>query len=154
MLSNFLKNNQILFGLNANNKKHLFQELSSKSSFINKIINDKILFNRIMDREKLGNTGIGNGVALPSALLDNISKTFVLFSLLSKPINYDSADNKKVDIICMVVSPLSSRAKHLYLLSNFSRFLKNEDILNRLRGCENPDSLFAVLLNFNISSAA
>ena len=154
MLSDLLKTKHILFGINAKNKKHLFQELSTKSEQLNKLIDQKTLFEKIIQREKLGNTSISNGIAMPSALIDQIEKTFVLFTILSKPIDYGSADKKPVDLVCLVVSPTSSKSKHLYILSNFSRLLKNKYIANQLRGCENSDSLFAVLLNFNLSSAA
>ena len=154
MLSDLLKTQHILFGVNAKNKKHLFFELSAKSAQINKLIDQKTLFEKIIMREKLGNTSISDGIAMPSALLDNIDKTFLLFSILSKPVDYGAADKKDVDLVCLVVSPSSSKSKHLYILSNFSRLLKNKNIAYKLRGCENSDSLFAVLLNFNLSSAA
>ena len=154
MLSDLLKTKHILFGINAKNKKHLFLELSAKSEQLNKLIDQKTLFEKIIQREKLGNTSISNGIAMPSALIDQIEKTFVLFTILSRPIEYGSADKKPVDLVCLVVSPTSSKAKHLYILSNFSRLLKNKHIASQLRGCENSDSLFAVLLNFNLSSAA
>ena len=154
MLSNFIKPNQVLFGINVKNKKNLFQELSLRSNLANKSIDQKILFDKIIKREKLGNTSISNGIAMPSALLDQINETFVLFSVLSKPIGYGAGDKIPVDLVCLVVSPSSSSSKHLYVLSNFSRLLKNKNISLRLRGCENSDALFAVLLNFNLSSAA
>ena len=154
MLLDLLNTKQILFGINVKNKKHLFQELSIKSEQFNKLIDQKTLFEKIIQREKLGNTSISNGIAMPSALIDQIEKTFVLFTILSKPIEYGSADKKQVDLVCLVVSPTSSKSKHLYILSNFSRLLKNKHIATQLRGCENSDSLFAVLLNFNLSSAA
>ena len=154
MLSELLKPKHIIFDLNVNNKKHLFQELSFKSSLLDNNIDDKELFNGIIQREKLGNTCIGNGAAIPSAMLENVLNTFVLFSILSKPINYNSDDKKKVDIICLIVSPIKSSSKHLYFLSNFSRILKQDEITKRIRGCDNPDSLQAVIMNFNLSSAA
>ena len=128
MLSDLLNTKQILFGINAKNKKHLFQELSTKSEQLNKLIDQKTLFEKIIQREKLGNTSISNGIAMPSALIDQIEKTFVLFTILSKPIEYGSADKKPVDLVCLVVSPTSSKSKHLYILSNFSRLLKNKHI--------------------------
>ena len=154
MLSNILKSEQTLINLNVKNKRHLFQELSTRSSLLNKNIKDKMLFNEIVKRERLGNTSIGNGIAIPSAIMEDISKPFVLFSLLAKPINYNSDDNEYVDIVCLVVSPNSSSSKHLYFLSNFSRIIKNGNIPNELRGCETSDSLLAVLTNYNLSSAA
>ena len=154
MLSDFIKPNQVLFGINVKNKKSLFQELSLRSNLANKSIDQKILFDKIIKREKLGNTSISNGIAMPSAVLDQINETFVLFSVLSKPIDYGAGDKIPVDLVCLVVSPSSSSSKHLYVLSNFSRLLKNKNISLRLRGCENSDALFAVLLNFNLSSAA
>ena len=107
-----------------------------------------------MEREGLGNTSIGSGIAIPSAILENITKTFVLFSLLTKPINYNSDDKRYVDIICLVVSPNLSSSKHLYFLSSFSRLIKNGNIPNELRGCDTADSIQAVLSSFNFSSAA
>ena len=154
MLSNILKSEQTLINLNVKNKRHLFQELSTRSSLLNKNIKDKMLFNEIVKRERLGNTSIGNGIAIPSAIMEDISKPFVLFSLLAKPINYNSDDNEYVDIVCLVVSPNSSSSKHLYFLSNFSRIIKNGNIPNELRGCETSDSILAVLTNFNLSTAA
>ena len=68
MLSDLLKTKHILFGINAKNKKHLFLELSLKSGRFNKLINQKVLFEKINKREKLGNTYISNGIAMPSAL--------------------------------------------------------------------------------------
>ena len=154
MLSDLLITKQILFGINAKNKKHLFLELSAKSELLHKQIDQKILFEKIIMREQLGNTSISDGIAMPSALLDNIEKTFVLFSTLYKSVDYGAADKKNVDLVCLVVSPSSSKSKHLYVLSNFSRLLQNKNIAYQIRGCENSDSLFTVLLNFNLSSAA
>ena len=116
MLLDLLNTKQILFGINVKNKKHLFQELSIKSEQFNKLIDQKTLFEKIIQREKLGNTSISNGIAMPSALIDKIEKTFVLFTILSKPIEYGSADKKPVDLVCLVVSPTSSKSKHLYIL--------------------------------------
>jgi PTS system nitrogen regulatory IIA component len=143
-----------MVNLNVKNKRHLFQEMSTRSSLLNKSINDKILFNEIVKRERLGNTCRGNGIAIPSAIIENIIKPFVLFSLLTKSINYNYDDKKDVDIVCLVVSPNSSTSKHLYFLSNFSRIIKNGNISNELRGCDTSDSLLAVLAHFNFSSAA
>ena len=67
-----------------------------------------MLFHEIIKRERLSNTSIGNGIAIPSAIIENITKQFVLFSLLTKPINYNSNDKKDVDIVCLVVSSSSS----------------------------------------------
>jgi len=154
MLYNILKSEQTFINLNVKNKRHLFQELSTKSSLLNTNIKDKVLLSEIVKRERLGNTSIGNGIAMPSATIESITKPLVLFSLLAKPINYNSDDNEDVDIVCLVVSPNSSSSKHLYFLSNFSRMIKNGNIPNELRGCETSDSLLAVLTNNNLSSAA
>ena len=154
MITNILKPEQILINLNVKNKRDLFQELSTRSSLLNKNIKNRVLLNEIVKRERLGNTSIGNGIAMPSAIIGNITKPFVLFSLLAKPINYNSDDNEYVDIVCLVVSPNSSSSKHLYFLSNFSRIIKNGNTPNELRGCDTSDSLLAVLTNYNLSSAA
>ena len=72
MLSDLLNTNHILFGINVKNKKHLFQELSVRSEYFNNFLDQKTLFEKIITREKLGNTSISDGIAMPSALLDNI----------------------------------------------------------------------------------
>ena len=154
MLYNILKSEQTFINLNVKNKRHLFQELSTKSSLLNTNIKDKVLLSEIVKRERLGNTSIGNGIAMPSAIIENITKPFVLFSLLTNPIDYNSNDNKDVDIICLVVSPNSSSSKHLYFLSSFSRIIKSGNVPNELRGCDTSDSLLAVLTNYNLSTAA
>ena len=154
MISSILNSKQILINLNIKNKKHLFLELSTRSSLLNKSINYKELYNEIVKREQLCNTSIGNGIALPSAMIGNITETFVLFSLLTNPINYNSNDKKDVDIVCLVLSPNSSSSKHLYFLSNFCRIIKYGNTPNELRGCDTPDSIIAVLSNINFSSAA
>ena len=154
MLYNILKSEQTFINLNVKNKRHLFQELSTKSSLLNTNIKDKVLLSEIVKRERLGNTSIGNGIAMPSAIIENITQPLVLFSLLTNPINYNSNDNEDVDIVCLIISPNSSSSKHLCFLSNFSRMIKNGNIPNELRGCETSDSLLAVLTNNNLSSAA
>ena len=78
MLSDLLKTKHILFGINAKNKKHLFLELSAKSEQLNKLIDQKTLFEKIIMREKLGNTSISDGIAMPSALLDQYRKNFCI----------------------------------------------------------------------------
>ena len=154
MISNILNSKQIFINLNVKNKRHLFQELSFRASLLNNNIKDKTLFNEMIKRERLGNTSLGKGIAIPSAMLENITETLVLFSLLTKPISYNSFDNKDVDIVCLVISPISSNSKHLYFLSNFSRTIKAGNIPNEIRGCDTSDSLLAVLSNFHLSSAA
>ena len=112
MLLDLLNTKQILFGINVKNKKHLFQELSIKSEQFNKLIDQKTLFEKIIQREKLGNTSISNGIAMPSALIDQIEKTLVLFTILSKPIEYGSADVIKYPFRIASPSPASSNSKH------------------------------------------
>ena len=153
MLLNILNSNQILINLNVRNKRHLFQELSYRSSLLDNKIQDKILFNEIVKRECLGNTSIGNSIAIPSAIIEKITKPFVLFSLLTKPIIYNSNDKRNVDIVSLVISPSYLSSKDLYFLSNFSRIIKNGNIPNMPKGCGSLDPILAVLSNFNFSSA-
>ena len=82
MLLDLLNSKQILFGINVKNKKHLFQELSIKSEQFNKLINQKTLFEKIIQREKLGNTSISNGIAMPSALIDQIEKLCIIYHII------------------------------------------------------------------------
>ena len=126
MLSNFLKPKQILYGINVKNKKSLFQELSLRSNLFNRFIDQKILFNKMIRREKLGNTSISNGVAMPSALLDEINETFVLFTILSKPIDYGAADKRPVDLVCLVVEPTK---ESVGLAKDYLYLAKQADVL-------------------------
>ena len=153
-LNDLITNQDIFLKQGIKSKKQLFQELSAKICLSEKLILEKSLFNAIINREKLGNTGIGNGVALPSARVKGLSKVRVILLTLKEPINFHSLDGNDVDIVCLVISPKDFITKHLHCLSKFSRILSDHDVVNRLRGCDNTDSIFAILSSFDLSSAA
>ena len=153
-LDNIIESKDVIIRTNIKTKRQLFQEMASKIASTEPNINEKQLLQAIFDREQLGNTGIGGGVALPSAKIDNIRSIRTVFSILTKPIPFESPDNKPVDIICLIISPNNLITKHLHYLSRFSRILNNKDISNRLRGCQNSDSVLGVLSNFDFSTAA
>ena len=99
----------------------------------------------LVERERLGSTGFGKGVALPHAKLQGLSGVRGLFLQLAKPIEFDSVDALPVDLIFVLLSPVDSGAEHLKALARASRFLRDERAVEKLRGVKSTEALYALL---------
>ena len=122
------------------------QELAQKAA-VETGINERTIFDALLERENLGTTGFGGGTALPHARLENLDKIYGFFAKLETPMSYDSVDNRPVDLVFMLLSPDSSGADHLTALAQISRLLKNENTCEKLRSTNNPEELYALLNN-------
>ncbi len=138
--------NCVYSNFKANNKRQLLQELAQKSSEITGV-NERIIFDALLERENLGTTGFGGGTALPHARLKDLDKIYGFFVKLNTPISYEAIDNKAVDIVFMLLSPDSSGADHLTALAQISRLLKDENICEKLRNSSNNEEIYALLNN-------
>ena len=134
-----------IIDLNASSKKHLFQETSviAESEFG---LPSKVCFKTLSDREKLGNTGLGNGIAIPHGIFDGIKNSYAIFLRLHKPINFDSVDGIPVDLVFTLLAPRNNNSAHLKDLSKISRYLNIEETRKKLRGAGNADALLAILV--------
>ena len=107
-----------------------------------------------MERERLGSTGVGTGVALPHARLGGIERVHAVFARLETPIDYDSIDERPVDLVALLIAPSDAGGAHLRALAKVSRTLRRADMRQRLRAAPNAESLFTVLTEDRTASAA
>jgi nitrogen PTS system EIIA component len=142
----------ILPALKVQNKKQLLQELAqSLSSLV--AIDSRVIFEKLLQREKLGSTGLGQGIAIPHGRLPAITRVYGVFARLQNPIAFDSLDGEPVDLAFALISPEHAGADHLTALARVSRLLRDPDTLQKLRGTESPDGLYAILTQPPISTA-
>ena len=140
--------------IKAANKKQLLQDIASLASDIVGIPTMDIA-KSLQQREILGPTGIGNGVAIPHVKISGLTKISGFFSRLESPIDFDSADKQPVDLIFTLLAPDNNNGtEHLKALAMVSRMFSNKDIRLKLRSAENTESLFAILTSNEDSKAA
>ena len=140
--------------IKAANKKQLLQDIASLASDIVGIPTMDIA-KSLQQREILGPTGIGNGVAIPHVKISGLTNICGFFSRLESPIDFDSADKQPVDLIFTLLAPDNNDGtEHLKALAMVSRMFSNKDIRLKLRSAENTESLFAILTSNEDSKAA
>ncbi len=125
-------------------KKRLLQDISDHAAMLIGVPSDQI-FRALMDREILGPTGVGKGVAIPHARLPELTTVFGLFLSLDTPVEYDSIDRKPVDLVFTLLAPKGAGAEHLKALARVSRMLRNEAVCTKLRSTHENAALYAVL---------
>ena len=145
-LSEIMSANSVVLSLKANNKRQLLQELAQKASELTGI-NDRTIFDTILERENLGSTGFGGGTALPHGRLSELQEVFGLFVRLNSPIDFDAIDNKPVDLVFLLLSPESNGADHLTALAQISRILKDEETCAKLKAASSKEEIQALLTN-------
>lgn len=99
------------------------------------------------EREKLGSTGFGRGVAIPHARIDGINRPVTVFLRLASPVDFDSADDLPVELVFGLLSPASAGATHLHALAEISRLMRDEALQEALLGADSPEALYALLTN-------
>ncbi|MBI1215238.1 MAG: transcriptional regulator [Alphaproteobacteria bacterium] len=127
----------IIPALEATSKKQAFHAIAEATAA--EFGGDpEVLFDALIDRERIGTTGIGNGVAIPHIKLPTVSRMYGVMARLEAPVDYDAIDNAPVDIIFMLLAPTDSKTtQHLKVLAHISRFLKDPDTCAAIRakGC-------------------
>jgi len=145
MMLDFLIDRQsVLASLKVQNKKQLLQELSQ--AMANRVaIDHRLIFETLLKREKLGSTGIGQGIAIPHGKLPSISRVYGLFARLASPVDFESVDGQPVDLVFVLLAPEHAGADHLKALARISRLLRDSSVVAKLRGTEDAEGLYAIL---------
>ena len=125
----------VLASVKASGKKALLAELASRAASIFKL-DERKLFDRLLERERLGSTGIGGGIAIPHGRLAGIDKPHGLFARLAHPVDFDSIDERPVDVVFLLVAPEGAGADHLKALARVSRLLRDRSLVEKLRATE------------------
>ena len=140
-------------GLSVANKKALFQQLGVVAG--RKLGRDaKAIVAALSEREKLGSTGFGGGVAIPHAKLEGLGNVFGYFVRLAQPIDFQSVDGLPVDLVFLLLSPPDAGADHLKALAGVSRALRDRETAAKLRGARSRDAIFALLAGVESLHAA
>ncbi len=143
-ISDLLSPEGVLPSLRVKDKKQLLHQLAEKASQITRVPHARIL-ETLVERERLGTTGVGQGIAIPHGRLIEIKKITGLFARLETPIEYDAVDNQPVELVFMLLAPEGSGADHLKALARVSRLLRNQSACEKLRKATTAEALYAIL---------
>ncbi len=151
-ISDILKPEAVFADLKASNKKHILQELSRQAAEVTKIDKRRI-FETLMERERFGTTGVGNGIAIPHGKLRDIDRLHGLFARLDKPIDFAAIDEHPVDLVFLLLAPEGAGADHLKALARISRLLRDKTVCKKLRGANSADALYMLLTQSEAQAA-
>jgi len=152
-ISELLTPRSVLAQLRVTGKKQALQEIARRAAATTGM-NERRIYEVLSERERLGTTGIGKGVAIPHGKLAALTRVYGLFARLDRPIAFESIDNQPVDLVFVLLAPLDAGAEHLKALAMVSRLLRDRTICEKLRGTDNPDALYALLTDRTESHAA
>jgi len=143
-INDLISSEQVVASLRVTSKKQALQELARRAAEISGE-HERAVFDVLMERERLGTTGVGNGIAIPHGKLASLDRLHGLFARLDQPVDFQAIDDQPVDLIFLLLAPESAGADHLKALARVSRLLRDKAICKKLRGTDTPDGLFAIL---------
>jgi PTS system nitrogen regulatory IIA component len=152
-LADLIPSDGVVLDLGASSRKQVLQSLADLAARETGL-NARTIFDAVLQRERLGSTGVGQGVAIPHARLAGIPAVAGFFARLKTPIDFDSIDGRPADLVFMLLAPEDAGAEHLKALARVSRLLRREDIRQRLRAAPDADAIQAVLFGEPASDAA
>ncbi len=152
-LSNILEPSAVKFAGSVSSKKRLFLDLGELAHIAHGI-DRELTVQALQDRENLGPTGVGKGVALPHARLEGLTSVVGTFLRLEKPLSFEAADRQPVDLIFALFAPANAGVDHLKALAAVSRTMRDDSICAKLRANSDPATLHAILTDSTNSKAA
>lgn len=152
-LSDLLAPDAVLAGLVAPNKKTLFQQLANTAGRLTGM-DARVIVERLVERERLGSTGFGGGVAIPHGKIEGLDRVVGVFARLSSPVDFQAIDDLPVDLVFLLLSPPDSGVEHLKALARVSRRLRDKALVAKLRGAGSPDALYALFAQTDARDAA
>src|SRR3569623_1810375 len=132
----------IIPALKVNGKKQALQELAARAAELTGQ-NERAILEILMQREKLGSTAVGNGIAIPHGKLPKLGRLFGLFARLERPIDFEALDSQPVDLIFLLLAPEAAGADHLKALARVARMLRDPEVARKLRESSDTDALYA-----------
>jgi len=138
----------VVVDLSVGSQKQLFQDMAQLIIEANGLsVTSRDVVAAAIERERLGSTGVGNGVALPHARIEGIDRVMAGFARLSEPMDFDSVDDRPVDLVAFLLAPADAAGAHLRALARVSRQLRREEKRARLRAAPDAQSVFTILSN-------
>jgi nitrogen PTS system EIIA component len=152
-LGDLLAPNGVIPSLKATCKKQVLQELAERASSLTELDSHEI-YDTLLQRERLGSTGLGRGIAIPHVKFRPLEDIVCLFARLEQPIDFESHDGEPVDIVFLLLAPEHASGDHLKALARISRLVREPDTLDRLRDAKDADQLKTILTTPATSHAA
>ena len=143
-ISSLLATDRIFTDVEISSKKRLLEYIAEIAAQQIELPQSTI-FNHLLERERLGSTGLGQGFAVPHARLENLTNTLTYFFKLQEPIKYDAIDQLPVDLVFVILIPEASTEEHLQILSSLARIFSNSDICQQVRGSETAEQIMRVI---------
>src|ERR1700716_334821 len=144
LLTDLVAPNAIIPALKVNSKKQILQALAAKAADLSGQ-SERTILEILQQREKLGSTGVGGGVAIPHGKLPKLGKLFGLFARLERPVDFEALDGQPVDLVFLLLAPEAAGADHLKALARVARLLRDPDVAKKLRASRDADAIYAVL---------
>ena len=148
-----LRPERVFAHLRATSKKQTLQELARRAAQATGQ-NERAIFDVLMERERLGTTGVGNGIAIPHGKLPTLDRLYGLFARLEHPIDFDAIDERPVDLVFLLLAPETAGADHLKALARVSRLLRDKSACEKLRGTDDSEALYSLLVDTTATRAA
>ncbi len=143
----------VVANLRVTSKKQALQELAKRAASLTGQP-ERLIFDVLIERERLGTTGVGHGIGIPHGKLPDLDRLYGLFARLETPVEFDAIDDQPVDLICVLLAPETAGADHLKALARVSRLLRDRSICDKLRGTDNAEAIHALLTQSTTSHAA
>ncbi len=144
---------RVVANLKATSKKQALQELSRRMAELTGL-EERVIFDVLLERERLGTTGVGSGIAIPHGKLPGLDRPYGIFARLERAIDFEAIDEQPVNLIFLLLAPESAGADHLKALARVSRLLRNRAICQKLRETKSAEALYALLTEEAASHAA
>ncbi len=144
-ISEFISEKEILIGLKSTEKQSVLDELLQVLEKNGHLQDRKQVLETLIEREKLGSTGIGQGIAVPHAKTDKVKSLVCALGISEKGVNFDSLDGEPVYIVFLVLAPVDATGIHLKALAKIARLLKDKVFRNSLRMCKKPDEAYQII---------
>ena len=155
-IADLLAPDAVLPALKAQSRKQVVQELAARSHGLTRI-SERRIFETLVERERLGTTGVGAGIAIPHGRMTEVKTIIGIFARLENAIDYEAVDSQPVDLVFMLLAPENAGADHLKALARVSRLLRDKAVCEKLRSASTGEALYAILTgekNGAASSAA
>jgi len=143
-LTALLQNGVVLPSLAASSRKHVFHALCAELAVITQI-DEREIFDAVMQRERLGSTGVGEGVAIPHARLEGLEQPLGAFARLEAPVDFEALDDRPCDLVFMLLAPINAGADHLRALAAVSRAFREASVRDALREAVTQEEVTSIL---------
>jgi PTS IIA-like nitrogen-regulatory protein PtsN len=143
-LLDFLDPQAVLPALRVSGKKQALQEISAHAAKLVGL-SENTIYEALLQRERLGSTGIGEGIAIPHGKLPGLDRIFGLVARLEKPIDFEALDGQQVDVLFLLLAPEGAGADHLKALARVARVLREPGLVERVRATRDATALYAIM---------